>query len=273
MIIGSDELARCDPAQARAVLGHPRLRRRRVQDDHARAACANGGGWAPGVDRLIVATQSIDERLIAELVAFCRREHVKLSIVPPARGIFGTAVQLHHIADLPVVEYNTWDVSRSTLLLKRTLDVAVAAVILRPHRAAVRADRARDPAQRARARRSTSRRARASAAASSGCSSSARCWPTPRRCSRRLVEFDELDEPVFKLAHDPRVTRARPLPAAHEPRRAAAAPERPEGRHEPRRPAARAGRARPAVPARAPVPARGQARPDRARCRSSAAAG
>ena len=40
--------------------------------------------------------------------------------------MFGTAVQLNHVADLPVVEYNTWDVSRSTLLLKRGLDLVVA---------------------------------------------------------------------------------------------------------------------------------------------------
>src|SRR5262249_20880916 len=86
---------------------------------------ANGRPF-PSADRLIVATPSVDERLIADLVAYCRREHVKLSIVPPARGMFGTAVQLRHIADLPVVEYNTWDVSRSTLLLKRALDVVAS---------------------------------------------------------------------------------------------------------------------------------------------------
>jgi lipopolysaccharide/colanic/teichoic acid biosynthesis glycosyltransferase len=44
--------------------------------------------------------------------------------------MFGTAVELNHVADLPVMEYNTWDVSRSTLLLKRVLDVVVASVAL-----------------------------------------------------------------------------------------------------------------------------------------------
>ena len=81
-------------------------------------------------DRIIVALETLDERLFAELVASCRHEQVKLSIVPPVGGILGTAVQLDHVAELPVVEYNTWDVSRSTLALKRTLDLVVASVTL-----------------------------------------------------------------------------------------------------------------------------------------------
>jgi FlaA1/EpsC-like NDP-sugar epimerase len=56
------------------------------------------------VDRIILASPSIDEALIAHLVARCRRRRMKLSVVPPARGMFGTAVQLRHIADLPVIE-------------------------------------------------------------------------------------------------------------------------------------------------------------------------
>jgi exopolysaccharide biosynthesis polyprenyl glycosylphosphotransferase len=78
------------------------------------------------IDRIVVATDLISEQLIADLVEMCRRHGIKLSVVPPAQGMFGTAVRLTHVADLPVLEYNTWDVSRSTVLLKRTLDVAVS---------------------------------------------------------------------------------------------------------------------------------------------------
>ena len=82
------------------------------------------------LERIILASQRIDEGLIAELVALCRQRQMKLSVIPPARGMFGTAVQLNHVADLPVVEYNTWDVSRSTLALKRALDVTVSLLAL-----------------------------------------------------------------------------------------------------------------------------------------------
>jgi lipopolysaccharide/colanic/teichoic acid biosynthesis glycosyltransferase len=90
----------------------------------------NGPDFLQGIDRILVATPHLEEPLIAELVSFCRRRQIKLSIVPPARGMFGTAVELNHIADLPVMEYNTWDVSRSTLLLKRLIDVSIATVAL-----------------------------------------------------------------------------------------------------------------------------------------------
>jgi exopolysaccharide biosynthesis polyprenyl glycosylphosphotransferase len=164
--------------------------------------------WAcsSGVGRVILAAQSIDERLIAELVAMCRREHVKLSIVPPARGLFGTAVQLRHVADLPVVEYNTWDVSRSTLLLKRILDVSIAGVALIVTAplfvlimVAIRLSgpgpvfyvQTRVGLGGREFRMFKFRTMRADAEA---------VLPT-------LVRFDALDEPAFKLARDPRVTR------------------------------------------------------------------
>ena len=90
----------------------------------------DGSEFLQGVDRILVATPHLEEQLIAELVSFCRRCQIKLSIVPPARGMFGTAVELNHVADLPVMEYNTWDVSRSTLLLKRLIDVSISTVAL-----------------------------------------------------------------------------------------------------------------------------------------------
>ncbi len=86
--------------------------------------------WLDGVDRVILAMHSVDGDLLEELVIACRAVRVKLAVVPPVRGMFGTAVQLSHIADLPVIVYGTWDVSRSTMLLKRTIDVLVSATLL-----------------------------------------------------------------------------------------------------------------------------------------------
>jgi lipopolysaccharide/colanic/teichoic acid biosynthesis glycosyltransferase len=42
--------------------------------------------------------------------------------------MLGTAVELSHIAELPVIEYRTGNPSRSTMALKRVLDVAVASI-------------------------------------------------------------------------------------------------------------------------------------------------
>jgi exopolysaccharide biosynthesis polyprenyl glycosylphosphotransferase len=205
VIIGSDGLAHTIRRKLElfaeihaAVVGeHTTLTPELLREDWARSS---------GVGRVILAAQSIDERLIAELVAMCRREHVKLSIVPPARGLFGTAVQLRHVADLPVVEYNTWDVSRSTLLLKRILDVSIAGVALIVTAplfvlimVAIRLSgpgpvfyvQTRVGLGGREFRMFKFRTMRADAEA---------VLPT-------LVRFDALDEPAFKLARDPRVTR------------------------------------------------------------------
>jgi exopolysaccharide biosynthesis polyprenyl glycosylphosphotransferase len=162
--------------------------------------------WLDGLDRVILAANAIDEELIAELVARCRRARVKLSVVPPARGVFGTAVLLNHVADLPVVEYNTWDTSRSTLLLKRAIDLAAAAlslVVLSPllllAAAAIKLE-SRGPVLFAQWRAGRDGR--------------------PFRMLKfrtmvadaedqlaELVPFDSLGDPMFKLRGDPRVTR------------------------------------------------------------------
>jgi lipopolysaccharide/colanic/teichoic acid biosynthesis glycosyltransferase len=120
--------------------------------------------------------------------------------------MFGTAVQLRHVADLPVIQYNTWDVSRSTLLMKRVVDVllsSVALIVFTPLAlliaAAIRAS-SPGPAIFAQMRAGLSGR--------------------PFRMYKfrtmvydaedllaDLVSFDRLPEPMFKLRSDPRVTR------------------------------------------------------------------
>ncbi|HEY6775783.1 MAG TPA: sugar transferase [Thermoleophilaceae bacterium] len=80
------------------------------------------------VDRLIVAVPELDEATLARVVSACRATGVKLSVLPPMRAMLGTAVQLSHIAEMPVIEYGTWNTTWSTLALKRGMDIAVSAV-------------------------------------------------------------------------------------------------------------------------------------------------
>ncbi len=159
-----------------------------------------------GVERVILACQALNEEVLAQYVRVCRMLEIKLSVVPPVRGMFGTAVELRHIADLPVVEYNTWNVSRSTLFLKRALDVSIAlgvGILLLPVAAlvglAVRLD-SKGPiifSQRRAGRYGrpfTLYKFRTMV-----CDAEARL--------SEVVCLDRLPEPVFKLEWDPRVTR------------------------------------------------------------------
>lgn len=83
-----------------------------------------------GVDRVVIACSELSEGLLEQLLPLCRASRVKLTIVPPTRGMFGTATHLTHIAELPLLDYNTWDISRTTVALKRAFDVVVALVAL-----------------------------------------------------------------------------------------------------------------------------------------------
>ena len=81
-----------------------------------------------GVDRVVVACTELSEGLLEALLPVCRLRAIKLTVVPPTRGIFGTATHLGHVADLPLLDYNTWYVSPSTLALKRIFDVVISTV-------------------------------------------------------------------------------------------------------------------------------------------------
>jgi exopolysaccharide biosynthesis polyprenyl glycosylphosphotransferase len=160
----------------------------------------------PDLDRVILASQAIDEESVARLVTYCRRRGMNLSVVPPVRGMLGTAVQLNHVADLPVVEYNTWDVSRSTLLLKRVLDVTVASVglvvlalLMLPVALAIRLD-SRGPVFFTQVRAGRNGRPFRMRKFRTMVSDAETRLP-------ELVPFDALRDPMFKLHRDPRVTR------------------------------------------------------------------
>ena len=158
------------------------------------------------VDRVVIACSELTESLLEKLLPACRASHVKLTIVPPTRGMFGTATHLTHIADLPLLDYHTWDISRTTVALKRAFDVVAAAVTLvvtlplflivgvsilldsglpiffRQTRAGEHARPFKMLKFRTMVRDAEAR-------------------------LPGLVRFDELEDPVFKLKNDPRVTR------------------------------------------------------------------
>jgi exopolysaccharide biosynthesis polyprenyl glycosylphosphotransferase len=85
---------------------------------------------ARAADRLIVATESLDPELVEGFAGFCRERQLKLSVVSPLRGRAGPMLRLSQVADLTIMEYDTWDISRSTMLLKRAFDVVISACLL-----------------------------------------------------------------------------------------------------------------------------------------------
>lgn len=181
-----------------------------VRANHVVESCSASGiregrELPADVERVIVAS-SLDEDLLAALVAATRERHMKLSIVPPIRGMLGTAVQISQVADLPLVEYNTWDVPRTTLITKRALDfvgatigLLLAAPVLAVAAVGVKLTTG-GPAFYVQARAGLNGRP-------------FRLWKLRTMSADaeerlpELVDLHALEEPVFKLREDPRVTR------------------------------------------------------------------
>jgi exopolysaccharide biosynthesis polyprenyl glycosylphosphotransferase len=215
---------RVTPAERTAVIGNGELAdaiaRKAVlfKDMHLRVVDAPkpdaDGGFSSetldrltsGVDRVVVASAEVDPDLISRLVVLCRARQVKLSVVSPLRGQALPVLRISQVADLPVLDYDTWDVSRSTLLLKRTFDIAVSAaalVVLAPLfplvALAIRLD-TRGPVIFSQLRAGTGGRPfrmyklRTMSA-------------NAEQSLSEIVSLEELREPMFKLRDDPRITR------------------------------------------------------------------
>jgi exopolysaccharide biosynthesis polyprenyl glycosylphosphotransferase len=158
------------------------------------------------VDRVVIACGGLTEDLLERLLPACRLRGVSLAIVPPTRGMFGTATNLTHIADLPLLDYNTWDISRMTLALKRCLDLALAVlglVLLLPLLLLVGVATLVDSGYPVLFRQVR--------AGERGRPFQMLKFRTMVRNAEamlpELVPFEELDAPMFKLKADPRVTR------------------------------------------------------------------
>jgi exopolysaccharide biosynthesis polyprenyl glycosylphosphotransferase len=158
------------------------------------------------VERVILAVHDLGEETLAGVVSGCRTLGVKLSVAPPMRAMLGTAVELNHLAELPLIEFRTWDPSRSTMLIKRGMDVVGAAValvalswFLALVAVAVRLD-SRGPA--------LFRQRRAGRAGAEFEMLKFRTMADDAQARlAEVVAVEELSEPVYKIRSDPRVTR------------------------------------------------------------------
>lgn len=163
-------------------------------------------GALDGVGRIIVASSELNEELLEKLLPICRLHGVKLTVVPPTRGMFGTATHLGHVAELPLLDYNTWDISGATRGLKRGLDVVLsglgllfAAPIFVLAALAILIDDGmpvffRQTRGGVDGRPFTMLKFRTMV-------------KNAEALLQDLVPFEELDDPMFKLKADPRVTR------------------------------------------------------------------
>jgi exopolysaccharide biosynthesis polyprenyl glycosylphosphotransferase len=206
---------------ARRLATHPEARLRLVgylsepRDKDRRAALPRLGSPEEiakvarehDVERVVVAEHEMGEREAEHLIEQCKAVGLGLTFLPRHYGLLGPGVELNRLAELPMLDMRFADPPRSTLAMKRTMDVLVSGLmltLLSPLLLAIallivldsgppvffrqkRAGRGGVPFTMTKFRTMV-----ADAEARLG----------------ELVDLEKLDEPAFKIPDDPRVTRA-----------------------------------------------------------------
>lgn len=158
------------------------------------------------VNRVVIADDDLSARAVGEIIATCRNALLSVTMVPANQAVLGPGTELNRIAEVPMLDFQFSDPPRSTMAIKRTLDLCVsitmltlAAPLLTIAAAAIRLD-SRGPIffRQVRVgrdgRRFTMYKLRT-------------MIPDAEEQLDSLIDLDALDEPAFKITDDPRVTR------------------------------------------------------------------
>jgi exopolysaccharide biosynthesis polyprenyl glycosylphosphotransferase len=82
------------------------------------------------VDRIVLSHEGLDEQDLADVLRLCRKESVKVSILPQVSDLLGPSVELDSVEGVTVLGVNPPALSRSSRALKRAMDVVGAATII-----------------------------------------------------------------------------------------------------------------------------------------------
>jgi exopolysaccharide biosynthesis polyprenyl glycosylphosphotransferase len=85
---------------------------------------------AHDVERVIVAFSSADHESLLDIIRTSKRRNIRISIVPRLFEVFGPAVEVDHVEGMTLLGLRGVRRTKSTLWLKRGLDITVASVAL-----------------------------------------------------------------------------------------------------------------------------------------------
>ena len=83
-----------------------------------------------GVERIIIADEGIETSEIRRVIEACHRSGLALTLVPANPEVLGPGIELNRIAELPLLDFRISDPSRSTMAIKRALDLLVSSLSL-----------------------------------------------------------------------------------------------------------------------------------------------
>ena len=160
------------------------------------------------VERVVVAEQEeMSERDAEHLIEECKAAGLGLTFLPRHYGLLGPGIELNRLAELPVLDFRFSDPPRSTLAMKRCLDVLVSGLmltLLSPLLLLIALYIVIDSGKPVFFRQ---RRAGREGVPFTVLKFRTMVVDAEDRLAE-LVDLEELDEPAFKIPDDPRVTRA-----------------------------------------------------------------
>jgi len=159
------------------------------------------------VDRVVVTEQDLSEGDAGHLIEECKAAGLGLTLLPPHYGLLGPGIELNRLAELPVLDFRFSDPPRSTLAMKRGLDLLVSGLmltLLSPLLAAIAVFILLDSGTPVFFRQ---RRAGKDGVPFTMLKFRTMVADAEERLGE-LVDLEKLDEPSFKIPGDPRITRA-----------------------------------------------------------------
>ncbi len=82
------------------------------------------------IERVVVTEQEMSEVDAEQLIEQCKAAGLALTFLPQHYGLLGPGIELNRLAELPVLDFRFSDPPRSTVAMKRAMDIAVSALTL-----------------------------------------------------------------------------------------------------------------------------------------------
>jgi exopolysaccharide biosynthesis polyprenyl glycosylphosphotransferase len=208
---------------ARRVATHPETRLHLVGYLSPRGENADGGTPAglprlgsvsdiakvateQAVERVIVTEQEMSEPAAERMIEECKAAGLALTFLPQHFGLLGPGIELNRLAELPVLDFRFSDPPRSTVALKRGMDLAIGGVLLALLSPLLLAIALLILLGSGRPVLFRQRRIGMDGKPFTVLKFRTMV-PGAEEKLGELVDLEKLDEPAFKIADDPRVTR------------------------------------------------------------------
>ncbi|MFA9400738.1 MAG: sugar transferase, partial [Acidobacteriota bacterium] len=166
-----------------------------------------GAARRHSVSRVVICDEELDSKSIGSIINSCHEAQIAVTMVPAKHEVLGPATELSRVGEVPMLDFHYSFPTRSTLAIKRALDIFVsgsllilASPLLLISALLIKLDSPgpvffRQVRVGKDGRRFEMYKLRTMVA------------DAEERLDE-LVDLDALDEPVFKIENDPRITRA-----------------------------------------------------------------